>query len=141
MDVHSRSTRSYNMSQIKGKNTKPEILIRKFLHGRGFRFRIHYSKLPGKPDIVLPKYKVVIQVNGCFWHGHNECKYFILPKTRTDWWKDKIDRTIEKDAINNAELKNEGWRVLTIWECQLKKDKIEKTFSNIILFTKENIIN
>jgi len=84
-DVHDKKTRSFNMSKIKGKNTKPEILIRQFLHKKGFRFRINYSKLPGKPDIVLPKYKTVIFVNGCFWHGHENCKYFVIPKTKSEW--------------------------------------------------------
>lgn len=89
-DVHSSKVRSYNMSQIKGKNTKPEILVRKFLFKKGFRYRINVQKLQGKPDVVLPKYKVVIFVNGCFWHGHEGCKYFVVPKTRTDWWLKKI---------------------------------------------------
>jgi len=85
-DVHNRQTRSYNMSQIKGKNTKPEIMVRKFLFANGFRYRLHDKKLPGKPDIVLPKYKTVIFVNGCFWHGHEGCRYFVVPKTKTEWW-------------------------------------------------------
>jgi len=90
-DVHNKQTRSYNMSQIKGKNTKPEMLVRKFLFANGFRYRLHDIKLPGKPDIVLPKYKSVILVHGCFWHGHEGCKYFVVPKTRTEWWLQKID--------------------------------------------------
>jgi DNA mismatch endonuclease, patch repair protein len=90
MDVHSTQTRSYNMSRIKGKNTKPKMLVRKFLFANGFRYRLYDTKLPGKPDIVLPKYKIVIFVNGCFWHGHEGCKYFVVPKTRTEWWLKKI---------------------------------------------------
>lgn len=105
-DVHSKKTRSYNMSQIKGKNTKPEILVRKHLHSKGFRYRLHDKSLPGKPDIVLKKYKTVIFVNGCFWHGHEGCKYFILPKTRTEWWKDKIFKTKERDKSKIDQLEN-----------------------------------
>ncbi len=97
-DVHDIKTRSYNMSRIKGKNTKPEMLVRKFLHANGFRYRLHVKNLPGKPDIVLPKYKTVIFVHGCFWHGHEHCKYFVVPKTRTDWWLNKINSNITNDA-------------------------------------------
>ena len=89
-DVHDSPTRSFNMSRIKGKNTKPEMLVRKFLFSKGFRYRLHVKNLPGNPDIVLPKYKTVIFVNGCFWHGHKGCRYFVLPKTRTEWWLQKI---------------------------------------------------
>src|ERR1035437_10283913 len=96
-DVHNIETRSYNMSRIKGKNTKPEILVRKFLFAKGFRYRIHDKRLPGKPDIVLPKYKTVIFVNGCFWHGHTGCKYYVVPKTKTEWWLNKINKTITND--------------------------------------------
>jgi DNA mismatch endonuclease (patch repair protein) len=122
-DVHSKKVRSYNMSQIKGKNTKPEILVRKFLHSKGFRFRLHDSKLPGKPDIILPKYKTVIFVHGCFWHGHENCKYFVLPKTRTEWWAAKINGNIANDNKKSSLLKKAGWKVIHIWECQLKLNK------------------
>ncbi|RYZ18801.1 MAG: DNA mismatch endonuclease Vsr, partial [Chitinophagaceae bacterium] len=96
-DVHDKKTRSYNMSKIKGKNTKPEMLVRKFLHANGFRYRLHCKNLPGKPDIVLSKYKTVIFVHGCFWHGHEHCRYYVVPKTRTDWWLNKINRNIQND--------------------------------------------
>jgi DNA mismatch endonuclease (patch repair protein) len=106
-DVHNKETRSFNMSRIKGKNTKPEMLVRKFLFANGFRYRLNDTKLPGKPDIVLPKYKTVIFVNGCFWHGHKGCAYFVLPKTRTEWWFQKIkgnfsanDETLRKLCKN-----------------------------------------
>lgn len=89
-DVHDAKTRSYNMSRIKGKDAKPEMLVRKFLHAQGFRYKLHDKKLPGKPDLVLPKYKTVIFIHGCFWHGHENCKYFVVPKTRTEWWLNKI---------------------------------------------------
>ena len=128
-DVHDKVTRSYNMSQIKGKNTKPEILVRKFLFSKGFRYRINDKKLPGKPDIVLPKYKTVIFVNGCFWHGHENCKYFTLPKTRTEWWKEKIEKTIINDFVKQEELIKMGYKVQIIWECEVKSKVI---FNKII---------
>ena len=131
-DVHSVATRSYNMSRIKGKNTKPEMLVRKYLFARGFRYRLHSKKLPGKPDIVLPKYKTVIFVHGCFWHGHKDCKYFVVPKTRTDWWLNKINGNKANDAKKVQTLAQAGWKVLIVWECQLKPGKIEETL-NLIL--------
>lgn len=120
-DVHDKKTRSYNMSQIRGKNTKPEMLVRRFLHANGFRYSLHRKDLPGKPDIVLPKYKTVIFIHGCFWHGHANCKYFKIPRTRTKWWTDKIKRNKENDKKAVRGLKKGGWRVITIWSCRLKK--------------------
>ena len=128
-DVHDKATRSYNMSRIKSKNTKPEILVRKFLFANGFRYRINDKKLPGKPDIVLPKYKTVIFVNGCFWHGHENCKYFKLPKTRTEWWKEKIERNINNDLKKHTLLAEAGYTVIVIWECEIKN----KEFYNTII--------
>jgi DNA mismatch endonuclease (patch repair protein) len=128
-DVNSPETRSYNMSQIRGKNTKPEILVRKFLFAQGFRYRLHDKRLPGKPDIVLPKNKTVIFVNGCFWHGHEGCKYFVVPKTRTEWWLAKINRNIELDKLNYKKLQQLGWRIITIFECDLKPKTIIETLS------------
>lgn len=119
-DVHDPATRSYNMSRIKGKNTKPEVLVRKFLFAQGFRFRLHDKKLPGTPDIVLPKYKTAIFVNGCFWHGHQECKYFVLPKSNTQFWNDKIAKNVKKDILNQIKLVEMGWKVIVVWECELK---------------------
>ncbi len=130
-DVHEPAVRSYNMSQIRSKNTKPEVLVRQFLHSQGFRFRIHSNRLPGKPDIVLPKYKTAIFVNGCFWHGHAGCKYFVIPKTRTSWWVQKIGSNTKKDKENISKLSKEGWRVLSIFECELKKPKCEKTLAGL----------
>ena len=130
-DVHNEKTRSYNMSQIKGKNTKPEILVRKFLHAKGFRFRLHVKDMPGKPDIVLRKYKTVISVHGCFWHGHAHCRYFIVPKTRTEWWLEKIGKNIKNDEKALADLIKIGWKVITIWECELKKDKVSETLAKL----------
>jgi len=131
-DVHSPEIRSFNMSRIKSKNTKPEILVRKFLFSRGFRYRLHSLNLPGKPDIVLPMYKTVLFVNGCFWHGHEGCKYFVVPKTKKEWWLNKIDRTKQLDLVNIAKLRVEGWKVISIFECELKKGNIESTLNKLI---------
>ncbi len=120
-DVHTKATRSYNMSKIRSKDTKPEMLVRSYLHKQGFRFRLHDKKLPGKPDIVLPKYKTVIFVNGCFWHGHKGCKYFVVPKTRTKWWLEKINGNIERDKKAKRALKKLGWKVINIWQCRIRK--------------------
>src|SRR6476661_3055159 len=119
-DVHNKETRSYNMSWIRGKNTKPEMLVRRFLHANGVRYRLHVKDLPGKPGIVLPKYKTVIFVHRCFWHGHEGCKYYVVPKTRTEWWLEKINRNIENDVKAIKALKKEGWKVVNVWECGLK---------------------
>ena len=122
-DVHSKAQRRFNMQQIKSKNTRPEMLVRKFLFAHGYRYRLHYKKLPGKPDIILPKYKTVIFVHGCFWHGHKNCRYFVIPKTRTKWWTDKIDRNKANDEKAIKALRKDGWRVINIWECDLKIKK------------------
>ena len=131
-DVHNTQTRSYNMSRIRGKDTKPEMMVRRFLFANGFRYRLHDSKLPGKPDIVLPKYKTVIFVNGCFWHGHKGCSYFVLPKTRTEWWLQKIKGTMARDKAAEVALNVLGWKVIVIWECQLKKDNQTITLSSLL---------
>jgi DNA mismatch endonuclease (patch repair protein) len=108
------------MSRIRGKNTRPEILVRKGLHARGFRFRLHNKKLPGSPDIVLPKYGVAIMVNGCFWHGHKGCQYATKPKTNVAFWETKIARNRHRDEVTMAHLGALGWHVVTIWECELR---------------------
>ena len=131
-DVHSKAIRSYNMSRIKGKDTKPEILVRKFLHARGFRYRLHVKDLPGKPDIVLPKYKTIIFIHGCFWHGHENCKYYVVPKTRTDWWLNKINGNNANDHKAVEALQNEGWKIITIWTCELKPNKSDTTLTSLI---------
>ncbi|RBL93301.1 very short patch repair endonuclease [Chitinophaga flava] len=141
-DVHDRETRSFNMSRIKGKNTKPEMMVRKFLFANGFRFRIHVKELPGKPDIVLPKYKTVIFVHGCFWHGHAGCKYFVVPKTKTEWWLNKINGNIRNDQKYHALLLEKGWKVIYIWECGLKPGNIQQTLVNLppeILSSKDEL--
>jgi DNA mismatch endonuclease (patch repair protein) len=131
-DVHDKKTRSYNMSMIRSKNTKPEMLVRKFLHAQGFRYRLHDKKLPGKPDIVLPKYKTVIFIHGCFWHGHKGCKYFVVPKTRTYWWLNKINTNKANDLKALKTLKKEDWRTINLWECELKPIKIAKTLAKLL---------
>lgn len=135
-DVHDIPTRSYNMSRIRGKNTKPELLVRKFLFAHGFRYRLHVKNLPGNPDIVLPKYKTVIFVNGCFWHGHKGCRYFVLPKTRTEWWLQKIKGTWLRDKEAEIKLNVMGWKVITVWTCELKNiknvDRLTKLIQDII---------
>ena len=130
-DVHSKETRSYNMSRIKAKDTKPEMLVRKFLFANGFRYRLNAKNLPGKPDIVLPKYKTIIFVNGCFWHGHENCKYFTIPKTRTEWWKDKIEKNIQNDLKSKHKLEEAGWQVITIFECSLKPGLITERLEEL----------
>jgi DNA mismatch endonuclease Vsr len=131
-DVHSIEVRSYNMSRIKGKNTKPEVLVRKYLFSQGLRYRLHSKKLPGKPDIVLQKYGTVIFINGCFWHGHEGCHYFVIPKTRTDFWVNKININIQNDRTVSRLLENMGWKVIIVWECELKKEKKEKTLCKLV---------
>ena len=131
-DVHDKATRSYNMSRIRSGNTKPEMLVRKFLHAQGFRYKLHDKTLPGKPDIVLPKYKTIIFIHGCFWHGHTNCKYYVVPKTRTAWWLHKINTNKANDTKAVKALKKEGWKVITVWECKLKQARIEKTMAALL---------
>lgn len=120
------------MSRIKGKDTKPEILVRKFLFSKGYRYKLHDKKLPGKPDIVLPKLRTAIFVHGCFWHGHENCSYFVVPKTRTKFWIDKIEGNKKRDLKNISDLKNEGWKVFIIFECELNGIKQTKTLTKIL---------
>ncbi|MDC4713936.1 DNA mismatch endonuclease Vsr, partial [Acinetobacter baumannii] len=117
IDIVDTSTRSRIMASIKGRDTKPEILIRKLLHKRGFRFRLHVKELPGKPDVVLKKYKAVIFINGCFWHGHKDCHLFKLPATRTDFWEEKINKNQLNDTKTIKLLLDNDWRVCVVWEC------------------------
>lgn len=137
-DVHTPEQRSYNMSRIRNKNTKPEELIRKYLFSQGFRYRKNDVRLPGKPDIVLPKYKAVVFVNGCFWHGHIGCRYFVWPKNNAEFWKKKINDNIERDEKNYILLKELGWRVLVVWECELKHSVMEKTLDSLANNIKQN---
>lgn len=120
------------MSRIKGKDTKPEILVRKYLFSQGLRYRLYSKTLPGRPDIVLPKYRTVIFIHGCFWHGHEGCRYFVVPKTRTEWWLNKININRENDRKNYELLKEMRWNVITVWECSLRKEKRESTLNDIL---------
>ena len=120
-----------NMSAIRAKNTKPELLVRKVLFNRGFRYRINHPRLPGHPDLVLRKYRTVIFVNGCFWHGHENCKYFHLPKTNIDFWSNKIERNKERDKKEQCQLAAMGWHCITVWECQLKPKAREQTLESL----------
>jgi len=131
-DVHSTETRSYNMSRIRSKDTKPEMLVRKFLHAQGFRYKLHDKTLPGKPDLVLPKYKTAIFIHGCFWHGHNSCKYYVVPKTRTEWWLQKINGNIVNDEKAVKALKKDGWKVIIVWECELKPESLSRTLHKLL---------
>lgn len=120
MDIWNKEKRSECMSRIRSKNTRPELALRKALFARGFRYRVNDKKLPGKPDIVLPKYKTVIFIHGCFWHGHEDCKYAYIPKTNTRFWIDKITSNAERDKVNAEKLTALGWNVLTVWECEIR---------------------
>lgn len=131
-DIKSREARSYNMSQIRCKDTKPEEIVRKYLFSKGFRYRKNDKKLPGTPDIVLPKYKTAIFVNGCFWHGHQGCKYFVWPRNNAEFWKQKIQANIQRDAQKHAQLKELGWNVIVIWECELRSKAKNKTLDAVV---------
>ena len=124
--------RSRNMSAIKSKNTKPEIAVRKILHSMGYRFRLHRKDLPGSPDIVLPKYKIVIFVHGCFWHRHKDCKYSTTPKTRREFWENKFKANLKRDLEIQEKIKNLDWRSVVIWECETRSfDNLRKRIINI----------
>ena len=131
-DNHTKEQRSYNMSKIRSTNSAPEEKVRKYLFSKGFRYRKNVKSLPGCPDIVLPKYKTVIFVNGCFWHGHEGCKYYVTPKSNTDYWLPKIQRNILRDDENKRVLEQQGWKVIVVWECQLKGANKVETLENLI---------
>ena len=130
-DIKSKESRSYNMSRIKGKGTKPEELVRKYLFSRGFRYRKNDKRLPGSPDIVLPKYRTVIFVNGCFWHKHEGCKYFVWPRDNEEFWKEKIQANVMRDERKQTELTAQGWNVIIVWECELKKARRDETLTSL----------
>lgn len=131
VDTFSKETRSYVMSRIKCKDTKPEIIVRSYLFSRCLRFRKNDKRYPGSPDIVLPKYKTIVFVHGCFWHLHEGCKYARIPKSNVDYWEKKLYRNRERDKHNQKELEKMGWNVITVWECELKKDKVEQTLEDL----------
>ena len=129
MDVLTKEQRHYNMSRIRSKNTKPEMIVRKYLWEHGYRYRLQRKDLPGKPDIVLPKYKFAVFVNGCFWHMH-KCKKFVLPSTNTEFWYEKLSQNKKRDTSNYKKLKKAGWNYIVLWECQLKTNK-ERRLKNL----------
>jgi len=126
MDRLTKEKRSWNMSRIKGRDTKPEKIVRSILHKAGFRFRLNRKDLPGKPDIVLPKHKSVILVHGCFWHRHPRCKYAYTPKSRVKFWQKKFSENIERDKFVKKELRKKGWKIIIVWECKTKNPEILK---------------
>ena len=125
-DVHTKEVRSFNMSQIRSKNTKPELLVRKYLFANEFRYWLHKKDLPGKPEIVIPKYRTVIFVHGCFWHGHADCKYFKLPKTRTKWWKEKIEKNRLNNITKQTKLSAMDCKVMLLWESEIINKSVFK---------------
>jgi DNA mismatch endonuclease (patch repair protein) len=131
MDSISSQQRHANMAAIHGKNTKPEMVVRRYLWGHGFRYRLNHPRLPGKPDIVMRKYRTCIFVNGCFWHGHEDCHYYTVPKTNTEFWQKKIQRNQDRDREVQQKLAFMGWHSITIWECQLKPTEREKTLQSL----------
>ena len=131
-DIKTPEERSQNMAAIRGKDTKPEMIVRKYLFSWGLRYRVNNKRLPGSPDIVLRKYKTVVFVDGCFWHGHEVCKYFRLPKSNVDFWRHKIAMNIARDYANNVDLKLAGWNVIRIWECEIRtKAKREEVLQHL----------
>lgn len=143
-DTLSTEKRSWNMSRIRGKDTQPELIVRSILHRYGFRFRLHHKGLPGKPDIVLRKYKTVILVHGCFWHRHNNCPDATTPKSRSGYWENKFKENTERDKRTTEALKNSGWKVIIVWECETSKPEklinrlIEEIKSPGIIINKES---
>lgn len=132
MDKLTKEQRHHCLASIRGKNTGPEIMVRKFLFSRGFRYRLNHPRLPGHPDIVMRKYRTCIFVNGCFWHGHDNCRYFVLPKTNTEFWKAKIERNRARDIEEQRKLASMGWHCITVWECQLKPAVRKQTLESLV---------
>jgi DNA mismatch endonuclease (patch repair protein) len=131
-DKLTKARRSWNMSRIKGKNTSPELRVRSLLHRMGYRFRLHVKDLPGKPDIVLPKYKIVIFVHGCFWHRHKGCRNCTTPTNRRAWWLEKLDGNAARDRVHARALRKLGWKALAVWECETEKTNLASKFSQRI---------
>ena len=143
VDILDSLSRSRNMAKIKSKDTKPEMIVRKYLHARGLRYRLHDKKLPGKPDIVLPKFGTIVFVHGCFWHRHENCRFAYTPKTRCTFWNEKFATNLKRDKIVIEELKDKGWRVIIVWECAIRsKDRaayLAQTYNGIL--SGQQIIN
>lgn len=130
-DVFDRATRSRNMAAIRGRHTKPEMVVRRYLHSRGLRYRLHQSGLPGRPDLVFTRLHIVVFIHGCFWHRHAGCRYAVLPKTNAAFWQTKLAGNQVRDRRNVAKLRRMGWRVLTIWECSLNETALEQLYRKI----------
>ena len=142
VDRLSKEKRSWNMSRIRNRDTIPERKVRSILHAMGYRFRLHRADLPGKPDIVLPRYKLVIFVNGCFWHRHKGCKYAYMPKSRQDFWMNKFNANIERDKQVKHDLIAKGWMVATVWECEIRdEDGLSERLKNILRNDDDNMMN
>ena len=139
-DILTPSQRHKCMSQIRSKATKPEIIVRKWLWAHGYRYRLNVKSVPGKPDIVMRKYRTAIFVNGCFWHGHEGCKLFVIPKTNTEFWKNKIENNRARDQKNYQLLIDAGWQVIVVWQCNLTKEKIETTMQSVAVALNENLL-
>ena len=140
MDIWTKEKRSEVMSKIRGKNTKPEIILRSQLFKQGFRFRVHQKNLPGKPDIVLAKYKTAIFVHGCFWHYHKNCREERIPSTNSKFWKVKLDKNVQRDEVHRLQLEKLGWQVIIVWECDIEL-KLKNVLNRIIQSLKTNSIN
>lgn len=138
MDHLTTEKRSWNMSHIRSKDTSIEVKVRKYLFSKGFRYRKNDKRFPGKPDIVMPKYKTVIFINGCFWHGHDGCKFYRIPKSNTEYWSSKILNNKKRDLEHYQDIENSGWSVIVIWECELKNQIFENTMQKIIIKLLEN---
>jgi DNA mismatch endonuclease (patch repair protein) len=130
-DNVSKKRRSEIMSAVRSTDSKPELIVRRYLFNEGFRYRLHDKSLPGKPDIKLTKYHCVVLVHGCFWHGHENCNIYVMPKTNSTFWKEKIERNLKRDAKNIKLLKSKGWRVIIVWECELRKKRREKSLKEL----------
>ena len=139
-DILTPTQRHRCMSRIRSKATKPELLVRRWLWAHGYRYRLNVRSVPGKPDIVMRKYRTAIFVNGCFWHGHEGCAMFVMPKSNTDFWKNKIENNRKRDQRNYSILIENGWQVLVVWQCQLSKDSLENTMQSVAIALNENLI-
>ena len=140
-DILTPTQRHKCMSRIRSKATKPEMAVRRWLWAHGYRYRLNVKSVPGKPDIVMRRYRTAIFVNGCFWHGHEGCSKFVMPKSNTDFWEAKIERNRERDRENYNILLQNGWQVIVLWECQLSKDKMEITMQQVAVALNKNLLN
>lgn len=141
VDIVDKKTRSSMMSRIRGRDTGPELVVRKSLHHMGFRYRVHVSNLPGRPDLVFPKYRAIVFVHGCFWHRHPGCTYATTPSSNISFWREKFGRTIERDAVILAELRKRGWRIAVVWECALGKKGLDDLSDRLGMWLKSKNVH